>query len=193
MEVLLWRFATPRVCIASAPVGGGIGERDWVLNAQVATDYARTDLDVHVAELAAAHGCRGTGVGMLTGASVARATRAEVEGVRVCATVGIRMPTWAAEDDAVAVPWHAGTINLVAELPVRLSDAALVNAVMTATEAKTQALLEHAVAGTGTATDAVCVACPVGGEVEAFGGPRSAIGARLARAVHAAVGAGLDR
>jgi adenosylcobinamide amidohydrolase len=43
---------------------------------------------------------------------------------------------------------------------------------------------------TGTATDAVCIACPDDGPRHAFGGPRSIWGARLARAVHAAVAAG---
>ena len=193
MRALVWRFAEPRLCIASAPVGGGIGLRAWVMNAQVPIDYARTDLDAHVAELAVAHGCRGRGVGMLTAASVEHAAYATVEAVDACATVGVRLPTWAAAVDAVATAWQPGTINVFAQLPVRLSDAALVNAVMTTTEAKTQALVEHGVPGTGTATDAVCIACPVGGPVEAFAGPRSGVGAALARAVHAAVSEGLPR
>ena len=83
-------------------------------------------------------------------------------------------------------------------VPVALSDAALVNLVITVTEAKTQALSEAGVPGTGTSSDAVCLACPVArageagdaAEVEPFGGPRSVWGARAARAVHAAVGAG---
>jgi adenosylcobinamide amidohydrolase len=62
---------------------------------------------------------------------------------------------------------------------------------MTATEAKTQALVEGGVPGTGTASDAVCIAGPANGPVEVFGGPRSAIGAPLARAVHAAVAGGI--
>jgi len=68
-----------------------------------------------------------------------------------------------------------------------------VNAVMTVTEAKAQALLEMGVPGTGTASDAVCVACAPYGTVETFAGPRSRIGAPLARAVHAAVRHGVRR
>nr|MBA3906853.1 adenosylcobinamide amidohydrolase [Pseudonocardiales bacterium] len=74
-----------------------------------------------------------------------------------------------------------------------LSDAALVNAVVTATEAKVQALAEAGVPGTGTSSDAVCVACPSSpppGETGLYGGPRSLWGARVARAVHAAVAEG---
>ena len=74
-----------------------------------------------------------------------------------------------------------------------LSDAALVTAVQTATEAKAQALadagvraLNHHGPATGTATDAICVAAPPGGEV-AFAGPATAVGAAIAHAVHGAV------
>jgi adenosylcobinamide amidohydrolase len=75
---------------------------------------------------------------------------------------------------------------------VRHGDAALANLLCTVTEAKVQALFEGAVDGTGTASDAVTVLCPAGGESEPFGGPRSRYGAPLARAVYAAVRAGMD-
>ncbi len=57
-----------------------------------------------------------------------------------------------------------------------------------------QALLDAGIAGTGTATDAVCILAdrPAGGGVEPFGGPRSTWGARAARATYAAVRAGVD-
>jgi len=50
--------------------------------------------------------------------------------------------------------------------------------------------LTQATDATGTATDALCVLCPDEGRAHSFGGPRSVWGARLARAVHAAVMAG---
>ena len=192
-DVRVWRFEAPRLCISSAPVGGGIGLRSWIINAQVPIDYARTDLEAHVRELAIVHGCEGAGVGMLTAADVRDASIAEEDGIEVCATVGVTLPAWAAADDGEVRPWRPGTINVVAHVPVRLSDAALVNAVMTMTEAKAQALFEAGVPGTGTASDALCVACNPHGTVEAFAGPRSRVGAPLARAVHAAVRRGVRR
>jgi adenosylcobinamide amidohydrolase len=111
----------------------------------------------------------------------------------VWATVGITLPTWAAAHDLVAEPTLPGTINLVAVCPARLDDAALVNTIVTATEAKAQALLDHGVPGTGTASDAVCIACPADGPAERFGGPRSHVGSALARAVYDAVAAGAAR
>ncbi|MFC7275421.1 adenosylcobinamide amidohydrolase [Paractinoplanes rhizophilus] len=80
-----------------------------------------------------------------------------------------------------------GTVNVVVWVPPRLGDAALVNAVATVTEAKTQAIRELGLAATGTATDAVCVLCPAEGEAAEYGGPRSTWGARLARAAYRAV------
>ncbi|WP_268951360.1 adenosylcobinamide amidohydrolase [Saccharopolyspora aridisoli] len=60
----------------------------------------------------------------------------------------------------------------------------------TVAEATTQALLDFGVAGTGTVTDVTAVLCPVDGDPEPCGGPRSRVGAALARAVRAAVTAG---
>ncbi|MFJ2029114.1 adenosylcobinamide amidohydrolase [Streptosporangium sp. NPDC087985] len=185
---LLWEFGPGRRAISSAMVGGGIGPAEWVLNAQVAGGYSRMDPVDHLLEMAPP----GPGVGMLTAASVDRFTRAADGGVEAVATVGLRVPTWAAAPDGVADPELApmylpGTINIVVVVPVAMTDAALVNAVMTVTEAKAQALLEAGFPCTGTASDAVCVAVPDDGPEELFGGPRSVWGARIARAVHAAV------
>src|SRR5262249_59389288 len=87
---------------------------------------------------------------------------------------------------ATGTPGIAGTVNIIAVLSVRLSGAALVNAVMTVTEAKSQALWDAGFAGTGTPSDAVAVLCAPSGPAEAFGGPRSRYGSRLASAVHPA-------
>jgi adenosylcobinamide hydrolase len=192
LPALVWQLPTPMLSIASAPLGGGIGERRWVLNAQVNADYERTDLETHLGQLASSVGCDGPGVGFLTAARVEEWTRGVDGETVVYATVGLRLPTWAAapESDRDNADPGPGTVNVVAFVPARLSDAALVNAVITITEAKSQALLEHSVDGTGTASDAVCVLAPLNGPSEAFGGPRSAIGSSLARATHAAVAAG---
>jgi adenosylcobinamide amidohydrolase len=181
----VWRFPRPALCLASGPLGGGPGERAWVVNATVQGDYARLDPDVHLGEIAETLGLAGEGVGMLTAVDVGEAVTAEDGGVQVVATVGLGYPTWAAAPDGEIAT--VGTINIAAWLPVALSPAALVNAVSTITEAKVQALWAHGVEATGTASDALCVACVPYGRSEQFGGPRSVWGARLARAVHAAV------
>ena len=182
--VLVWRFPAPLRCVSSGVLGGGLGERCWVVNAEVHEHY-HLDPGPHLARTARALGLRGPGTGLLTAAPVRAHRSAEDGGAGCVATVGLSVPTWAAAPDG-AFSRAPGTINIVAHVPAPLSDAALVNAVLTVTEAKTQALLEAGVTGTGTASDAVVVGCPPGG-TESYGGPRSTWGARQARAVHAAV------
>ena len=188
LAALVWRFDAPVRVISSAPYGGGIGIRSWVLNARVASTYRRTDLDAHISEIAAGLGLEGEGTGMLTAVDITAVQHANDAGVDAAVTVGLGQPTWAAAADEAAE--LVGTINVVAWIPTAMSPAALVNAVATVAEAKTQALFEAGIAATGTATDAVVIACPDTADGEAFGGPRSVWGARLARATRAAVLAG---
>jgi adenosylcobinamide hydrolase len=198
IPVLLWQFAEPRLCISSGPLGGGIGARDWVVNATVPLDYARTDPDRHLTAIGTALKLVGTGCGLLTAVDVTRHHFAVDGGVHATATVGLSSPAWAAAPDhhfrrelpSGVRTTRVGTINVVVAVPVQLSTAALVNAVATATEAKVQALYQSGLRATGTASDAIVVHCPTDGTAETFGGPRSAFGARIARAVHASVLAG---
>jgi adenosylcobinamide amidohydrolase len=152
--------------------------REWVLNAQVAASYSRMDPAAHAAELADGLGLGGEGVGLLTAASVADMVQCEDDGAHATATAGLRVPAWAAAppgtaDRKLAPAWRPGTINIIVSVPVPLSDAAYVNAVMTATEAKTQAVLEAGFHATGTASDAICVAAPAAGRPQDVAGPRS--------------------
>jgi adenosylcobinamide amidohydrolase len=194
---LVWRLGAPMQVASTAPVGGGIGRRDWVLNVQVPDGYARRDTEVHVAEVARALGLAGAGVGMLTAADVGRVSRYDDEpGVRVEATVGLSLPVWAAAPESTRAQEAArvpGTINVVAFVPACHSDAALANLLCTVTEAKAQALADGGIQGTGTASDAVTVVCPWSTPVEPFGGPRSTYGAPLARAVYGALRAAMER
>ncbi|HEX6452518.1 MAG TPA: adenosylcobinamide amidohydrolase [Trebonia sp.] len=203
LPAALWRADPGYRMISSGITGGGIGPRAWVLNAQVPGGYGRTDPAAHLAEIAGELNLTGTGVGMLTAAQVTDVVERDDEGVWAAATVGLRVPTWAAAPPGAVDPELApdvqrasavpppGTINVIVTVPVALSDAAYVNAVTTATEAKTQAVIEAGYSGTGTATDAICVGAPRADETpQDFTGPRSLWGARIARAVHAAVYAG---
>ncbi|MEH0934423.1 adenosylcobinamide amidohydrolase [Micromonospora psammae] len=185
--LLVWRADRPLRAISSAALGGGIGVRRWVVNATVPMSYHRDDPAAHLAGLADGLGLAGPGVGLLTGVDVAEVVARADTGVRAWATVGLGTPVWAAAPAPAAPAQRVGTVNIVVYVPAALSDAALVNAVATVTEAKAQAIWELGLPATGTPTDAVTVLCPVGGPAEPYGGPRSAWGAPLARAVHAAV------
>ncbi|WP_203717956.1 adenosylcobinamide amidohydrolase [Asanoa siamensis] len=199
IPLLIWRLPAPMRAVSSAPLGGGIGRREWVLNATVPMSYAREDPRTHLRELAAGVGLTGPGVGLLTGVDVAQRVAATDDAAEVWATVGLGRPIMAAADRAIPRQHSPGTINIIAFVPIRLSDAALVNAVATITEAKAQALWELGLAATGTATDAVTIICPdtpnqQSQEHEAeYGGPLSTWGSRLARATHRAVREGGSR
>ena len=68
LSVLVWRFERPLRMAASAPHGGGLATRRWIVNAQVPSSYGRRDPDHHLAKLGVSLGLPGHGVGMLTGA-----------------------------------------------------------------------------------------------------------------------------
>lgn len=206
--VLVWQWAAPMSTLSSASVGGGLNQSTWLLNIGVVSDYARTDLENHANQIATEFALAGNGQALFTAADVARFKQTSCGGVVAHATVGVAKPTWAADPAGGYTPWtpkvddsttdqtvqsshFPGTINLVVQMPVGLEVAAAVNAVMTITEAKTQALHERGVPGTGTASDAVVLVWPTGASAERFAGSRSKWGARIAQAAHAAVRAGI--
>jgi adenosylcobinamide amidohydrolase len=170
LPLLLWRPPAPMHAIASTPHGGGMGVRRWVLIAEEHGRRARRDLDHDLGKLGVSLGLAGRGVAMTTTGDVRAAAHTEDEGVSASVTL--------ASD---------GRVSLVAFVPERLSEAALVNAVATATEAKIQALRPDGASVTNPSSDAICILCPEDGRPHDFGGPRSVWGSRLARAVHAAV------
>lgn len=193
----VWAFDRPRLVASTASAGGGLGLRDWVLNATVHLDYARTDLNRHVDDLAEVAGLSGDGVGLLTAVDVRQHRWAELDGLTATATVGVtdRLRTdanLALPGLTGSVPPPAGTINIVVTTPIRFDDGALLNAVATATEAKVAALLDRGIAATGTPTDSVTVCCPTEGATEPFAGPGSPWGSRIGRLVHSVVAAGID-
>jgi adenosylcobinamide hydrolase len=189
-HVLVWQFEEPVQALSSASVGGGFSKPAWLLNIGVPHDYSRIDLDEHAATIAAGRGLSGPGIAMFTAVDVTRAERACFKGASVSATVGVTKPTWAADPEAGHARWP-GTINLAAQVPVALEPAAMVQALLAMTEAKSQALLEAHVPGTGTASDAITLLCSTADPPQRFGGVRSTWGHRLAMATHAAVQQGL--
>jgi len=194
LPLLVWRLPGPARAISSAVRGGGLGECRWVVNATVPMSYDRDDPVSHLDELARGQGLAGPGVGLLTAVDVGDMVAESDDGIRLWATVGLGAPIQAYDPAAglteTSTAARPGTVNVVAWAPRLLGDAALVNAVATITEAKTQAIRDLGLAATGTATDAICVLCPPEGKPSAYGGPRSRWGEPLARAAYRAVLAG---
>jgi adenosylcobinamide hydrolase len=195
LSTLVWQLGDSASCVATAAVGGGMSEPRWLVNAQVQHGYRRIDLARHGEQIAMALTLTGSGVVMFTAVDVRRRETVTVDGVTVTATVGVSDPVWAAApaDASASEPAPvAGTINVVVRLPAGVTPAAMVNLVVTVTEAKCQALADAHVPGTGTPSDAVAIICPRDDPApDLFGGPRSTLGRPTALAAYQAISAGL--
>lgn len=187
--------AEPLGCLSSAVWGGGLSHTRHILNLGVPSDYRCGD---HLADLQRAAQARGIAdpfVGLLTAARIDDAQviveRDESVTVAAVVTLGIGHPT-AAGVSAAAESADPGTINTIVLVDGRLSPAAHVNALMTATEAKSLVMAECSVRtleghlASGTGTDALVIACTERGVCFEYGGPVSRIGALIGRAVRAA-------
>lgn len=88
-----------------------------------------------------------------------------------------------------------GTINTLVHVSQSLSDAALIETVSVVTQARTAAILDAevrraGVAVTGTGTDCIVVAAPMG-EGARFAGTHTAVGEAVGRAVYRAIAEGV--
>lgn len=113
LPLLCWRAARPLRAVSSAPLGGGLGLCNWIVNATVPMSYRRDDPAEHLAALAGQLGLTGPGVGLLTGVDVAELVTATDGGVKVWATVGLGLPV-----DAAAPPPAEAAVPSPAEAAV---------------------------------------------------------------------------
>ncbi len=91
-----------------------------------------------------------------------------------------------------------GTINLLCQVSIGLSEEALIEACALAVEARTAALLDATLPSplsglpcTGTGTDCVVIAAPRGRPKERFAGKHTACGSAIGAAVRRAVARGV--
>ncbi|MCS7312028.1 MAG: adenosylcobinamide amidohydrolase [Acidobacteria bacterium] len=178
--------------LSSAPVGGGWVRTRTVLIRYVPRDYDSPDPAADLRVWAQPLGLREPFVGFLTAVLPNRfvGTTEHCGGltVSVWATVGLSHATAAGLSRPV-LGSHPGTINLFIAVDQPLHPAAMVNAVITTTEAKAAVLAQWEVRtpegwlATGTPTDAVAVACPLGTPRIPYAGPATLVGWLIGRAV----------
>jgi iron complex transport system ATP-binding protein len=192
----------PLAVLSSAVVGGGEGSARDILNVHVDDKYDGERPEDDLVAVAADLGVEGGFVGLMT-AAYTQFARCAVEthgGLTVAAVVsvglsntssaGVTPPFCLEEDDSAPPP---GTINVLLLVDGGLTPAAMVNAVITVTEAKTMTLAAWDVKTTegddasGTSTDTVVVACTGRGEDLRYAGPATTVGWLAARAVRAAM------
>ena len=201
-------FDTPRDVLGSAVLNGGWCRARHLLNLRVngqATPHEppETTLQRH----ARRQGWSGTVVGMMTAASLAslRVASGTVNDVSLAVLVTCGLSNLRRSGDRAEHRLHAcapppGTINIQLLTSASLTPAAMAEALMMITEAKTAALhardLRSPVSGlpaTGTGTDALLVASDPRGPVQRYCGKHVLFGEVLGRLVLDAVGRAVDR
>jgi adenosylcobinamide hydrolase len=184
----------PLHTLSSAVVGGGFETVRDVLNVHVDNDYDG-DPGVDLSAFAAAAGVDGPFIGLLTAAETqyAELQTVEAQGLRAAAVVSMGLSNVAAAGVTPPAPPPPGTINAVVLVDGALSRAAMVNAVITVTEAKALTLAAWDVRTpegelvAGTSTDTVVVACTGEGPELEYAGSATLVGWLMARAVRGAM------
>jgi iron complex transport system ATP-binding protein len=193
--------AQPLRVLSSAVVGGGLIEAAEILNLHVHKDFDGARPEDDIVRAAARSGVCAPFVGLMTAAETqyARTAVEMLDGLTVAAvasvglsnvcSAGVTPPATARPPG----PPGPGTINLILLVDARLSPSAMVNAVITVTEAKALVLAEWDVRSpdghpaSGTSTDSVVVACTGAGAPLDYAGPATTVGWLAARAVRSAI------
>ena len=189
------RSEKPIAVLSSSVVGADLTQVRHIINMHVGKDDNSQTPWKELAVMAHELGIREPFIGLITAARLDRAQVIVEQGPETTAvaivTVGLAHPVSAGVTEAGYI--GTGTINIILAVNARLSPAARVNAVITATEAKTLALVEagirspEGVLASGTGTDAIVIAtAECGPEIE-YAGPVSPAGSLIARAVRRAI------
>ena len=124
--------------------------------------------------------------GLLTSVPMDKLAIERFEDVTVFVTAGVKNPNEKIEA-------KIGTINIIVVLDGKISDGGMVNAVITATEAKAKSLIEQGFNFTGTTTDAVIIATTNVGKYYEYAGPISTLGKKIWISVGKAVKKSLSK
>jgi iron complex transport system ATP-binding protein len=195
-EAVVVTSHAPLRVLSSAVHHGGFVEARAVVNLHVRKNDPCADPAGMIEAFARRAGVPAPWVGLLTGARTDRAVQAEeaAGGFHALAVVTVGLSNPVAAGRSPVATWAASTINTIVVVDADPEPAALVNAVITATEVKGLALREAGLlaegggAASGTSTDAVAVAATRRGPAARFGGPASEMGWVVARAARVALG-----
>jgi len=185
----------PLAVLSSAVVGGGLCYARDIVNMHVDEDYDGGSPEEDLAAFAASCGVGGAFVGLMTAAATEHAcvVAESRDGVTVAAAASVGLSNTSSAGITPPLAASAGTINLILLVDAALTPSAMVNAVVTATEAKTMTLAEWDVRtpqgdpASGTSTDSVVVACTQRGAGLSYAGPATAVGWLTARTVRGAI------
>jgi len=134
---------------ASTGTSGGIRSVSSLLNHTVAPEGSHGDPAKEIEQVAAAEGLGPDLFGLLTAVPVLQTCVLQYDFITVFITAGIRREP----------PATAGSINIIICSSEGMEDAALLETIMVATEAKAEALFGLDLPATGTSADAVITSC----------------------------------
>jgi adenosylcobinamide hydrolase len=185
----------PLAVLSSAIVGAELEKTRHIVNVHVERGYDSRTPAADVSAFARELGLLEPFVGMMTAAGTERAHVAVERGSQVSVialiTVGLSHPTAAGVTGAF--DRVVGTINTIVVVDARLTPAARVNAIITATEAKTLALVQAGIRtpdghlASGTGTDAIVITSTERGARFEYAGPVAPLGAMVGGAVRRAI------
>ena len=208
-ELVRVSFAQPYSALSSAVLNGGYCAASNFLNVRVpkhSPDPAE-DPQITLQRLSSQLHCVGTTVGMMTAASLdsLRVMTTDIgdETMAVLVTTGLENARCAGDPAEYrtldVVPGERGTINLAIVTSVQIAQAALVEMVAIATEAKVAVLHDMAIKSpvsgrlaTGTGTDAIGVFSGHGSGRARFAGKHTLLGERLAVMVMEVIRSSVD-
>lgn len=193
----------PLNVVSSAVLGGNLREAEHIINHSVDEGYNGSDPEEDLKQVALRLGLRGNVVGMMTAVrvkhTVLRQGRQKDLLVAAFCTAGTGNPGVAGlPAGKVQQRYKPGTINIILLIDGNLTGAAMVNAVITATEAKTRALFKARISlpggepVTGTTTDAIVVACTGRGDPLRYAGTATSLGYLIGKTVYSAVLRGIE-
>jgi adenosylcobinamide hydrolase len=157
---------------ASTGINGGIRSVSTLLNHMPRPGWNPEDPAKELGIAAAGAGIGPDYFGLLTSVPASQACVLQYDFVTVFITAGIRRQG----------PGSAGSVNIIVTSTEGMSDAALLETILVATEAKTEALIARDILLTGTPADAVIAACE-GEEQHRSAGRTTEAGTRVREAV----------
>jgi iron complex transport system ATP-binding protein len=190
-EAMILRSAMPMQTLSSSVVGGGYAWTRIIVNRHVDITYDHPNPAFDLMNFVRKRGIFEPFVGMMTAVYMhhMRVITLKQNGIllTLVLTAGYGNATSAGLSPSVKL--RPGTINLIILIDANLSSAAMINAIITTTEAKTHVLRQQDVRtpdglpATGTSTDAVVIACTGRGRTLSYAGPATPVGYLIGRAV----------
>ncbi|MFT9849082.1 adenosylcobinamide amidohydrolase [Aneurinibacillus sp. REN35] len=200
-DYLLLHSPVPLTAVSSALWRGGIAQASHFINWKVPLTYRCEDPTIMMRDQLGAWGYPvDASIGLQTAAKITHASITEEAGDRYrilcCATAGTRNSARAGKARETFSAYQCGTINIFLLADAHLTPSAMINSVITATEAKSAALQDLGISdedgetATGTTTDAVVFAATqdeAHGAPHQFAGAATTIGNAIGRLVYQAV------